>query len=173
MEQRGVDETGIGDAGVGGSLAPGDRSLAAAAHLSVVVPVVVGILISAVAGFGFGGYVTGPSLLAVLCLGATLGVWAARKNSRPGVGFQALQAFWWGLVWLVGSALGWAISVPLALVYVGVPLVIVMFFFTVGLPAYSVYAAYRIYRGDAFRYPYLANRISSRPRNPGEDTEGR
>lgn len=172
MEPRGVNETGPEDAGVEGNPGTGGRSLAAATHLSVAVPVLVGILISAAAGSDLGGYVTVSSLLVVLCLGATLGIWAARKNGSPGVGFQALQAFWWGLVWLVGSALGWAISLPLALVYVGVPLVIVMFGFTVGLPAYSVYAAYRVYSGYAFCYPYLANKLSARTRNPGGGTEG-
>ncbi len=93
---------------------------------------------------------------------APLIVWLVYKDSSPRVGFHALQALWYQVAWLVLGTIGGFLATVFTILTLGfgillvVPLAVVL-----GLIPFvhQLYAAYKTYQGEDYRYPYIADRI--------------
>lgn len=93
---------------------------------------------------------------------APLIIWLVYKDRSPHVGFHALQSLWYQLAWLAIATIGGILGTLFSIVTFGfgvflvIPLAAVL-----GLVpfAHSLYAAYRVYTGADFRYPYIADRM--------------
>lgn len=93
---------------------------------------------------------------------APLIIWLVYKDRSPQVGFHALQSLWYQLAWLVIATVGGILGTLFSIITLGfgvflvIPLAAVL-----GLIpfAHSLYAAYRVYTGSDFRYPYIADRM--------------
>ena len=93
---------------------------------------------------------------------APLIVWLVYKDRSPRVGFHALQSLWYQVAWLVLGTVGGFLAMVFTILTLGfgillvVPLAVVL-----GLIpfVYQLYAASRVYQGDDYRYPYIADKI--------------
>ena len=88
-------------------------------------------------------------------------IWLVNKDRSEKVASQALQSVVYQVAWLVILAAGWAVTGLLMAVLIGFLLVPVMALLTIFPFAYSAYAAYRVSKGDDFRYPFVADLIES------------
>jgi len=100
-------------------------------------------------------------LVGLVPLGALI-VWLLYKDRSPRVGFHALQAFWYQLVWTVIFTVYVLVTVVLAIVTLGIAaIVLVPLAFLLALVplAHGCYAAYKVNGGVDYRYPFIADRI--------------
>jgi uncharacterized protein len=89
-------------------------------------------------------------------------IWLVYKDRSPRVAFHALQSAGYQVVWLVLLGVGWALTGLLTLVLVGFLLIPVMALATVVPFVHMAYAAYRVSKGDDYRYPLVADLIRAR-----------
>ena len=93
---------------------------------------------------------------------APLIIWLVYKDRSPLVGFHALQSLWYQVAWLVLGTVGGFLATLFTILTLGfgiflvIPLALVL-----GLIPFfhQLYAAYKVYRGVHYRYPYIADRI--------------
>ncbi len=93
---------------------------------------------------------------------AALVIWLVYKDRSQKVAFHALQSMWYQVAWLVLLGAGWAFTGLLMLVLIGFLLVPVMVLLTLVPFVHAAYAAYRVSRGDDYRYPFIADLIEDR-----------
>lgn len=133
--------SGTGGSGPGGPTTTLDsrdeNNWSALAHLSVLLNLVTGFL--------------GPV--------AALVIWLMYRDRSPRISFHALQSLWYQVAWMVILGVGWTITALLTIVIIGfllIPVMIVVSF----LPfAHMAYAAYRVYHGVDYRYPFVADLV--------------
>jgi uncharacterized Tic20 family protein len=93
---------------------------------------------------------------------AALVIWLVYKDRSQKVAFHALQSMWYQVAWLVLLGAGWAFTGLLMLVLVGFLLVPVMVLLTLVPFVQGGYAAYRVSRGEDYRYPIVADLLQDR-----------
>ena len=93
---------------------------------------------------------------------AALVIWLVYKDRSQKVAFHALQSMWYQVAWLVLLGAGWAFTGLLMLVLIGFLLVPVMLILTLVPFVQAGYAAYRVSRGEDYRYPIVADLIQDR-----------
>ena len=116
-----------------------ERTMSVLAHLSIFLNLVTGFL--------------GPV--------AALIIWLVYRDRSSNVGFQALQAMWYQVAWLVILVAGWTVTTLLMLVLIGFLLVPVMALITLVPFVHSAYAAYRVSKDGGYRYPLIADMIEA------------
>jgi uncharacterized Tic20 family protein len=89
-------------------------------------------------------------------------IWLVYKDRSPQVAFQALQSAAYQVAWIVLLGAGWALTGLLTLILIGFLLVPVMAIATVVPFVHMAYAAYRVSKGDDYRYPIVADLIQAR-----------
>jgi uncharacterized protein len=114
-----------------------ERTWSVLAHLSVFLNLFTGFL--------------GPVAAAV--------IWLVYKDRSPQVAFHALQSAAYQVAWMVLLGVGWALTGLLTLILVGFLLIPVMALATVVPFVHMTYAAYRVSKGDDYRYPLVADLI--------------
>jgi uncharacterized Tic20 family protein len=117
-----------------------ERTWSALSHLSVFLNLFTGFL--------------GPVAAAV--------IWLVYRDKSPTVAFQALQSAAYQVAWIVLLGAGWALTGLLTLVLIGFLLIPVMAIATVVPFVHMAYAAYRVSKGDDYRYPIVADLIQTR-----------
>jgi uncharacterized protein len=93
---------------------------------------------------------------------AALAIWLVYKDRSQKVAFHALQSMWYQVAWLVLLGAGWAFTGLLMIVLIGFLLVPVMILLTLVPFVQAGYAAYRVSRGEDYRYPIVADLIQDR-----------
>ncbi len=91
-----------------------------------------------------------------------LAIWLYYRDRSQAVAFQALQSMWYQVAWLIILVAGWAITGVLTIVLIGFLLMPFMAALTVVPFVHSAYAAYRVGKGEEFRYPVIADMIEGR-----------
>lgn len=117
-----------------------ERTWSALAHLSIFLNLFTGLL--------------GPVVAFV--------VWLVYRDRSGAVAFNALQAMWYQVAWIVVLGVGWTLTGLLTLVLIGFLLIPVMALLTVVPFVHSAYAAYRVSRDGEYRYPFIADLIENR-----------
>ncbi len=117
-----------------------EKTMSVLAHLSIFLNLVTGFL--------------GPV--------AALIIWLVYRDRSSNVGFQALQSMWYQVAWLVILAVGWAFTGLLTIILIGFLLIPVMVVISVVPFVHSAYAAYKVSKGEDYRYPFVADLIESR-----------
>jgi uncharacterized Tic20 family protein len=100
-------------------------------------------------------------LVGLMPLGALV-IWLVYKDRSARVGFHALQALWYQIVWLLILVAGGFVTLVLSLVTFGLAaIVLVPLLILIGLVPFihGCYAAYKVNQGVDYRYPYIADRI--------------
>jgi uncharacterized Tic20 family protein len=93
---------------------------------------------------------------------AALIIWLVYKDRSREVAFHALQSMWYQLGWLVILAVGWTVTGLLTMILVGFLLIPVMAVVSVVPFVHAAYAAYRVSKGDEYRYPVAADLTDGR-----------
>jgi uncharacterized Tic20 family protein len=93
---------------------------------------------------------------------AALIIYLVYKDRSQKVAFNALQSMWYQIGWLVILAVGWTVTTLLLVVLVGFVLIPVMAIVSVVPFVHAGYAAYRVSKGEVYRYPFAADVIESR-----------
>lgn len=138
-----VGEREVAGGGVGGAtvVSAGDeKAWGALAHLSTFVNLVTGAL--------------GPVV--------SLVIWLVYRDRSREVAFQALQSVWYQVAWMVILTAGWAVTGALTFVLVGFLLVPFMAVLTLVPFVHSAYGAYKVGKGEEFRYPVIADMLDGR-----------
>jgi uncharacterized protein len=117
-----------------------ERTWSALAHLSVFLNLFTGFLGPVAAGI----------------------IWLVYKDRSPQVAFHALQSAAYQVAWIVLLGAGWALTGLLTLILIGFLLIPVMAIATVVPFVHMAYAAYRVSKGDDYRYPLVADLIQPR-----------
>ena len=117
-----------------------ERTWSALAHLSVFLNLFTGFLGPVAAGI----------------------IWLVYKDRSPQVAFHALQSAAYQVAWIVLLGAGWALTGLLTLILIGFLLIPVMAVATVVPFVHMAYAAYRVSKGDDYRYPLIADLIKAR-----------
>jgi uncharacterized Tic20 family protein len=81
------------------------------------------------------------------------------KERSPKISFHALQSLWYQVAWLVILAIGWTITALLTIVIIGFLLIPVMIVVSVLPFVHMGYAAYKVYNGVDYRYPFVADMV--------------
>ena len=89
-------------------------------------------------------------------------IWLIYRDKSPTVAFQALQSAGYQVAWLVLLGAGWVLTGLLTLILIGFLLIPVMAIATVVPFVHMAYAAYRVSKGDDYRYPIVADLIQAR-----------
>lgn len=89
-------------------------------------------------------------------------IWLVYRDRSREVAFQALQSMWYQVAWLVIIAAGWAVTGILTFVLIGFLLMPFMAVLTLVPFVHSAYAAYRVGKGEEFRYPVIADMVDGR-----------
>ena len=89
-------------------------------------------------------------------------IWLVYRDRSSKVAFHALQSMWYQVAWLVLLGAGWAFTGLLMMILIGFLLVPVMALLTLVPFANATYAAYKVGRGDDYRYPFVADLIEDR-----------
>ena len=131
--QQDQSNYGVGDSRA--MSAQDERTWSVLAHLSMFLNLVTGFL--------------GPV--------AALIVYLVYKERSPKVAFHALQSMWYQIGWLVIVAVGWILTTLLMVVVVGFLLIPVMIVVSVLPFAHAGYAAYKVNKGEDYRYPIAAD----------------
>ncbi len=93
---------------------------------------------------------------------APLIIWLVYKDRSPQVGFHALQSLWYQVAWLALGTVGGFLATVFTILTLGfgillvVPLAVVLGVIPF---VHQLYAAYKVYQGEDYRYPYIADRI--------------
>ena len=93
---------------------------------------------------------------------AALVVWLIYKDRSRKVAFEALQSAIYQGAWIAVLGIGWALTILLTFVLVGFLLIPAMMILTLVPLAHMGYAAYKIGKGEEFRYPIVADLIENR-----------
>ena len=93
---------------------------------------------------------------------AALIIWLAYKNRSQKVAFHALESMWYQIGWLVILAVGWTVTGLLTMILIGFLLIPVMAVVSVVPFVHAAYAAYRISKGEEYRYPVAADLTDGR-----------
>jgi uncharacterized Tic20 family protein len=93
---------------------------------------------------------------------AALIIWLVYRDRSQKVAFHALQSMWYQMAWLVVLGAGWVLTGLLTLILVGFLLIPVMALATVVPFVHAAYAAYRVSKGDDYRYAFIADLIQAR-----------
>lgn len=93
---------------------------------------------------------------------ASLVIWLVYRDRSPRVSFHALQSAWYQVGWLVILAAGWFVTFILTFVLVGFLLIPVMAVVSVVPFVHAGYAAYRVGKGEEYRYPFAADIAEAR-----------
>jgi uncharacterized Tic20 family protein len=89
-------------------------------------------------------------------------IWLVYRERSPRVAFNALQSMWYQVAWFVLLGIGWAFTGLLTLILIGFLLIPVMVLVTVVPFVHAAYAAYRVSKGDDYRYAFIADLIQAR-----------
>jgi len=89
-------------------------------------------------------------------------IWLVYKDRSQKVAFHALQSMWFQIAWFVLLGVGWALTGLLTLILVGFLLIPVMALATVVPFVHAGYAAYRVSKGDDYRYAFIADLMQAR-----------
>lgn len=89
-------------------------------------------------------------------------VWLVYRDRSKEVAFQALQSAGYQAAWLVFLGIGWAVTGLLTFVLIGFLLIPVMALISLVPFVHSGYAAYKVGKGEEFRYPLIADLIERR-----------
>jgi len=84
------------------------------------------------------------------------------RDRSPRVAFHALQSMWYQVAWLVILAVGCAFTGLLTIILIGFLLIPVMAVVSVVPFVHAAYAAYRVSKGEDYRYPFVADLIDGR-----------
>ena len=76
--------------------------------------------------------------------------------------FHALQSLWYQVAWVVILGVDWAVTGLLTVVVVGFLLIPVMAIVTVVPFIHAGYTAYRVSKGEDYRYAFVADLIEDR-----------
>lgn len=133
-------EERAGDHGATGIATQEERTWSAVSHLTVFLNLFTGFL--------------GPV--------AAFVIWLVYKDKSPTVAFHALQSAAYQVAWLVLLGAGWVLTGLLTLILIGFLLIPVMAVATVVPFVHMAYAAYRVSKGDDYRYPLVADLIQAR-----------
>jgi uncharacterized protein len=87
---------------------------------------------------------------------AALIIWLVYKDRSQKVAFNALQSMWYQTGWLVILVVGWTVAGLLTIVLIGLLLIPVMATVSVVPFVHAGYAAYRVSKGEDYRYPIAA-----------------
>lgn len=101
------------------------------------------------------------ALMGLMPLGSLV-IWLVYKDRSPRVGFHALQALWYQVAWLVIFVAAGLMGFFLTVITLGLALFLVIpASILLGLVpiVHGCYAAYKVYRGEDYRYPFIADRI--------------
>ena len=90
---------------------------------------------------------------------AALVIWLVYKDKSQRVTFHALQALWYQVAWAVILMVGWAVTTILMIVVIGFLLIPVMVIASLVPFVHMCYAAYKVYQGVDYRYPFIADQI--------------
>ncbi|HSK99284.1 MAG TPA: DUF4870 domain-containing protein [Rubrobacteraceae bacterium] len=93
---------------------------------------------------------------------AALVIWLVYRDRSQKVAFHALQSMWYQVAWLVILAVGWAFTGLLTIILIGFLLIPVMAVISVVPFVHSAYAAYRVSKGEDYRYAFVADLIDAR-----------
>ena len=93
---------------------------------------------------------------------AALITWLVYKDRSQKVAFHALQSMWYQIGWLVILAVGWTVTGLLTIILIGFLLIPVMAIVSVVPFVHAAYAAYRVSKGDEYRYPVAADLADGR-----------
>jgi len=89
-------------------------------------------------------------------------IYLVYKDRSQKVAFNALQSMWYQIGWLVILAVGWTVTTLLLVVLIGFVLIPVMAIVSVLPFVHAGYAAYRVSKGEDYRYPFAADLVESR-----------
>lgn len=95
---------------------------------------------------------------------AALVIWLVYKDRSPRVSFHAQQSLWYQVAWVVILAVGWTIATILTFVTLGIlGFVLIPLMGIVSLVPFvhQCYAAYKVYQGMDYRYPFIADMVDS------------
>jgi uncharacterized protein len=98
------------------------------------------------------------ALVGLMPLGALI-IWLVYKDRSPRVGFHALQALWYQIAWLVILVVGWSVTLVLSFILIGLLFIPVVLIASLVPLIHGSYAAYKVYQGEDYRYPYIADKI--------------
>ncbi len=93
---------------------------------------------------------------------AALVIWLIYCERSPRVAFHALQSMWYQVAWVVILGVGWALTALLTVVVVGFLLIPVMIIATMVPFVHAGYAAYKVSKGEDYRYSFVADLIQAR-----------
>jgi uncharacterized Tic20 family protein len=93
---------------------------------------------------------------------AALIIWLVYKDRSRKVAFNALESMWYQLGWLLILAVGWTVTGLLTMVLIGFLLIPVMAVVSVVPFVHAGYAAYRVSKGEEYRYPVAADLTDAR-----------
>src|SRR5918911_4844871 len=88
---------------------------------------------------------------------AALIIWLVYKDRSQKVAFHALESMWYQVGWLVILAVGWTLTGLLTTILIGFLLIPVMAVVSVVPFVHAAYAAYRVSKGEEYRYPVAAD----------------
>jgi len=88
---------------------------------------------------------------------AALVIWLVYRDRSSRVAFHALQAMWFQIGWLVVLAVGWTVAGLLTIIIIGFILLPVMAVISVVPFVHAGYAAYRVSKGEDYRYPLASD----------------
>ena len=89
-------------------------------------------------------------------------IWLVYKGRSRKVAFHALQSMWYQIGWLVILAVGWTVTGLLTMILIGFLLIPVMAVVSVVPFVHAAYAAYRVSKGEEYRYPVAADLTDGR-----------
>jgi uncharacterized protein len=100
-------------------------------------------------------------LVGLMPFGALI-IWLVYKDRSPRVRFHALQALWYQIAW-IGIFLVYAlVTIFLSIITLGIATIVLVplaFLLAVVPLAHGCYAAYKVYEGEDYRYPFIADKI--------------
>jgi uncharacterized Tic20 family protein len=89
-------------------------------------------------------------------------IWLLYKDRSQKVAFHALQSMWYQIGWLVILAVGWSVTTLLFVVLIGFVLIPVMAIVSVVPFVHAGYAAYKVSKGEEYRYHFAADLVEGR-----------
>src|ERR687885_690402 len=89
-------------------------------------------------------------------------IWLVYRDRSQKVAFHALQSMWYQVAWIVILAIGWAFTGLLTMILIGFLLIPVMALVSVVPFVHAAYAAYRVSKGEEYRYPVAADLADGR-----------
>ncbi len=92
---------------------------------------------------------------------AALVIWLVYRDRSQRIAFHALESMWYQIGWLVILAVGWTVTGLLTLVVIGFLLIPVMAVVSVVPFVHAGYAAYKVSKGEDYRYPFAADLVEN------------